>query len=278
MEKRQDPNEGMVRHLRATKELRDQGVDFVVWSETSAMRPMREEDAKRLVPYEIGRRLGLPAIFGAVLVKPHPDPRRRYVYFNSALSTDARGEVDGRYDKEFLLAFGEYLPFGDTFPALYEASPNSGRFSPGTELTPLYIDLNGTKHAVATLICYEDILPSFTNRAVAATGAELLVNMTNDAWFGDTSEPWEHLALAKLRAIEHRRFLVRSTNSGVSAVVDPVGRVIAQTGTFREEATSAVVRWMKSSTVYEKVGDIPWYLLSLALVLGAFIRKRAPNA
>lgn len=278
MEKRQDPYEGMNRHLRATDKLRELGADFVVWSETSAMRPLREDETNRAVPREIGRRIGLPAIFGAVLVKPDPDPRRRYVYFNTALSTDARGEVNGRYDKEYLLAFGEYLPFGDTFPALYEASPNSGRFSAGTELTPLTIDIAGTKHSVAMLICYEDILPSFTNRAVAATKPELLINMTNDAWFGDSSEPWEHLALAQLRAIEHRRYLVRSTNSGVSAVVDPVGRVIAHTSTFKEETTLAVVRWMKSSTVYESIGDAPWYFAAIVAFGTAFLRRKPRSA
>src|SRR5207253_2869582 len=104
-----------------------------------------------------------------------------------------------------------YLPFGDTFPILYEWSPHSGKFSSGTSLDPLLIeDAHGTTHKVTTLICYEDILPGFTNTAVRQTpDTELLVNMTNDAWFGDTSEPWQHLALAKLRAIEHRRYLVR---------------------------------------------------------------------
>ena len=100
------------------------------------------------------------------------------------------------------------------------------------------LDVDGAKHPVSVLICYEDILPRFTNDAVRHADPELLVNMTNDAWFGDTSEPWEHLALAQLRAVEHRRYLVRGTNSGVSAVVDPVGRVVAHSGTFRQEAIS----------------------------------------
>ena len=276
-EKRQNMDEGLMRHLAATAKLKAQGIDFVVWSETSAMRAMREEEYSREVPRQIGRSLGIPGIFGAVLVKPHADPRRKYVLYNTALSTDAKGEVTGRYDKEFLLAFGEYIPFGDTFPGLYDASPNSGRFSPGSELTPLFIDLKGTRHAVTMLICYEDILPSFTNKSVAATGGELLINMTNDAWFGDTSEPWEHLALAQFRAIEHRRYLVRSTNSGVSAVIDPVGRVVSTTRPFEEETTLATVRWMKSSTMYEKFGDALWYLAAIGVLAGAFVRRRAPS-
>src|SRR5262249_25600521 len=149
-----------------------------------------------------------------------------------------------------LLAFGEYLPFGDTFPVLYKWSPHSGRFSPGNTLDPLLVDVKGATHKVSALICYEDILPGFTNRAVAYAEPELLVNMTNDAWFGDTNEPWQHLALAKFRAIEHRRFLVRSTNSGVSAIIDPNGAVVDGTLStpFKAESHDAIVRWLQGGT------------------------------
>ena len=123
------------------------------------------------------------------------------------------------------------------------------------------------------LVCYEDILPEFTNQAVRHADPELLVNMTNDAWFGDTLEPWQHLALAQFRAIEHRRYLVRGTNSGVSAVVDPVGRVVVHSGTFAVEAISATIHWMRSRTVYEWIGDWPWLIVSL-LSLGAAFRRR----
>ncbi len=180
----------------------------------------------------MARRIGAPAIFGAVIVK-HVGDERRYVLYNAAVSSDEAGVIDGRYDKQYLLTFGEYLPFGETFPILYRWSPNSGHFTPGRSLEPLIVDVKGQKHPVTALICYEDILPRFTNDAVRHGDPELLVNMTNDAWFGDTTEPWEHLALAQLRAVEHRRYLVRGTNSGVSAVVDPVGRVIAHSGTFQ---------------------------------------------
>jgi apolipoprotein N-acyltransferase len=173
--------------------------------------------------------------------------------------------------------FGEYLPFGDELPILYKWSPNSGHFSKGTSLDPLFVDLGGARHPVTMLICYEDILPGFTNDAVRHADPELLVNMTNDAWFGDTAEPWEHLALAQLRAVEHRRYLVRGTNSGVSAVVDPVGRVVAHTGAFRQETLASTIHWMRSKTVYERVGDGPWALVTLLVAAGAFVRRRATS-
>jgi len=274
MEKRTAFDEGLKRHLDLSHDLeRDEHVDFVVWSETSAMRAVRDDTYAMELKGGVGRRIGVPAIFGSVIVKPVPD-EREYVFYNSAVASDAAGNVGSRYDKQFLLMFGEYLPFGETFPVLHKWSPNSGRFSAGTSLDPLILDVGGAKHPVTTLICYEDILPRFTNDAVRHADPELLVNMTNDAWFGDSTEPWEHLALAQLRAVEHRRYLVRGTNSGVSAVVDPVGRVVARSGTFRPQAISAPIHWMRAHTVYERIGDWPWLLASIAVGVGAFRKRR----
>ena len=276
-EKRSSFDEGLNRHLDLSHELEQNNhVDFVVWSETSAMRAVHDETYKNELRMGVARRIGAPAIFGAVIVKRVPD-EREYVLYNTAVASDASGAISTRYDKQYLLTFGEYLPFGDSLPILYKWSPNSGHFTPGTSEDPLMIDIAGTKHAVSMLICYEDILPRFTNDAVRHADPELLVNMTNDAWFGDSTEPWEHLALAQLRAVEHRRYLVRGTNSGVSAVVDPVGRVIAHSGTFKEESLSSTIHWMRSHTVYERIGDWPWLLASIAVVVGSF-RKRAVPA
>jgi len=271
MEKRSSVDEGLRRHLKLSAELREQGADFVVWSETSAMRPVRDATyAEEL--RGVASRIGLPAIFGAVIVKPVPDDRE-YVLSNSAVSSDAAGTVSSRYDKEVLLKFGEYLPFGETFPILYRWSPNSGHFTPGTSLDPLVLDVHGEKHAVTALICYEDILPEFTNDAVRHADPELIVNLTNDAWFGDTEAPWEHFALTQLRAVEHRRYFVRGTNSGVSGVIDPVGRVVVHSNTFRTESISAPIHWMRSHTLYEILGDWPWLLASGGLIYCAFRRR-----
>lgn len=271
LEKRSRFEEGIRRHLQMSREMRDAGADVLVWSETSAMRAVRDE-SYRAELRGLAERIGLPTIFGAVIVKP-VDDERQYVAYNSAVASDAEGEISSRYDKEYLLTFGEYLPFGEQFPILYRWSPNSGHFSPGTSLDPLIVEQGGQKHRVTALICYEDILPRFTNAAVRHADPELLVNLTNDAWFGDTAEPWEHLALAQIRAVEHHRYLVRGTNSGVSSVVDPVGRVIAHGGTFREEAFVVPIHWMRERTLYEALGDWPWLLGSLATVAAAFKRR-----
>jgi apolipoprotein N-acyltransferase len=270
MQKREDPSEGLRRHQRLTRELKTKGAELVVWSESSVAFAVPEKMADSFMQERIAGKLDVPAIFGAVLYRVDADRER---WFNTALSTDVRGRVNARYDKEFLLAFGEYLPLGDSFPILYKWSPNSGKFSSGDKLDPLLLQTADGTHKITALICYEDILPSFTNRAVKYADPELLVNITNDAWFGDTAEPWEHLALAQFRSIEHRRYMVRSTNSGVSAFIDPVGRVMSHTGTFRVETLQETVHFMRSTTVYELLGDVPHYLLSFFIVLAAFRRR-----
>jgi apolipoprotein N-acyltransferase len=268
--KRTDRYEGLRRHLRLTQELQQQApLDLVVWSETSVAGGVREDDVEQFYQQLFTKQLGIPTIFGGLLIRPVED-EREYVLFNSALLSNAQGEIVGRYDKQFLLAFGEYLPFGETFPILYKWSPNSGRFSPGTTLAPLPLG----DHQLSVHICYEDVLPSFVNRMVDEAPADLLVNITNDAWFGDSTEPWIHLALASFRAIEHRRYFVRSTNSGVSAIIDPVGRVQDHTGTFREEALAGQVSMRRPNrTPYEIYGDLFWWLSVVASVTMAFASK-----
>ncbi|MBS2016938.1 MAG: apolipoprotein N-acyltransferase [Deltaproteobacteria bacterium] len=275
MQKREKPGEGLRRHVTLTEDLRNKGVDLVVWSESSVTFAVQEDMGMKTSFYreKFAGRLGVPTIFGAVLFRVEPERER---WFNTALSTDAKGNITGRYDKQFLLAFGEYLPFGDTFPIMYKWSPHSGRFSQGTSFEPVEMEIKGQKRRISILICYEDILPSFTNKMVAHADPELLVNITNDAWFGDTTEPWEHLALAKLRAIEHRRYLVRATNSGVSAIVDPLGGLVSNTKTFVTDAQEGEIRWMRGRTVYETVGDSLWWLATVAMLVVSF-KRRTPQ-
>jgi apolipoprotein N-acyltransferase len=273
MEKRGMALEGLSKHQRITGELTKMGVDLVVWSETSVNVNVPEDMYKTLYKANVAQNLGVQTIFGGVIVRSDPDPRRQK-HFNSALISDARGNITGRYDKEYLLYFGETLPFEETFPIFREWSPNSGRFNVGTGLDPLPFETKTGTHSASVLICYEDILPAFTNRMVRHAHPDLLVNITNDAWFGNTSEPWEHLALATFRSIEHRRYLVRSTNSGISAFVDPVGRIMVHSQPFQSEHIDAVVHLMHESTVYERVGDAPVWILSALIVVFAYRKRR----
>ena len=274
------PAIAMARNLKMTRELREKGTEVVIWSESSVTQGAPADGYQRVYKEYVGRKTGIPTIFGGILYEPIESDsggaRRRHSerLYNTAFATNASGDVTGRYDKEFLLAFGEYLPFGETFPVLYEWSPNSGHFTPGTVLDPLPVETQDGVHKVSVLICYEDILQAFTNRMVSHADPELLVNMTNDKWFGDTSEPWEHLALAQFRAVEHHRYFVRATNSGVSAIIDPVGRVMLHSKVDDQETGDAEVHWMKGSTVYEVLGDGPVWLMTLAAVASAFVQRK----
>jgi apolipoprotein N-acyltransferase len=271
-EKRTDPRSALQRHVRATREVTArERVDLTVWSESalsfvfpSDLRNVREQI--RSWPTESH------VLFGAL----REEGGRIY---NTAYLSDREGALQAPYDKTFLLAFGEYLPGGETFPVLYQWSPNSGHFTPGAR--PVAMTLppasDGQRYRVAPLICYEDILPRFVHRFQRETDSQLLAVILNDAWFGDTTEPWIHMALSKFRSVEHRRDFVRAANSGVSGFIDGAGRVIAQTGTFTVEAPVATVHLRTRKTLYALTGD--WFgWLALVSALAMVVRKRPGEA
>lgn len=253
--------------VRLTDELRRKGAEVVIWSETVVLG-VPSAGAESYLQTFFSRRLGVPSLIGAVLVEGEGS-RRRLV--NSALVLKPDGRLAGRYDKHLLFPVGESLPLFDRFPGLYRGVPNALNFAAGQSFEPLLL----AGHRVAAFICYEDLFPGFVNDDVSATQPEMLVNLTNDAWFGDTAEPWIHFALAKFRAVEHRRYLVRATNSGVSAIIDPVGRTVVRGDTFRAEAIDGVARWMKGRrTVYEVLGNGPWWVVAAGTGFMAFRRRR----
>ena len=259
---------GLQNAQKATADLKARGAELVLWSEGGSGTAHPESKDEEAARKAISTRLGVPTIIGTLLFKPSA-PREHPIMFNTALLATEGGKIVGRYDKQYLLAFGEYIPFGDTFKSLYTMSPNSSHFSSGTSLEPLVWG----DHRISAMICYEDILPSFVNKMVHHADPDLLVNLTNDSWFGDSTEPYIHFALAKLRAVEHRRYLVRATNSGLSGIIDPLGRTILHGSTFKEEALLGEARFMRATTGYEVIGDYPWYLASLAIVFMAFRRR-----
>ncbi|MBI5517453.1 MAG: apolipoprotein N-acyltransferase [Deltaproteobacteria bacterium] len=267
-EKRTDPNLALERHLEASRALERDGVDLIVWSE-SALAFRIPEGLENIRTYIPEWDLRTATLFGALRVEEPPGEHRRL--FNTAFVTDATGRLRGRYDKVYLLAFGEYLPFGDWFPGLYDLSPNSGRFTRGSTLDALPIPGGH----VAPLICYEDILPRFVSRfqREARPTPNILAVILNDAWFGDSAEPWIHDALAKFRAVEHRRDLLRAANSGVSSIIDAAGRETAHSGTFTRETVRGVAHLREGRTVYGVVGDLP-AMVALAFSVAAAFRRR----
>lgn len=187
--------------------------------------------------------------------------------YNSALLLDPAGNVEAIHDKAFLLMFGEYLPFGEHFPWLYDLSPETSRFQPGTRTAPIDLTVRpGVTARMGILICYEDLVPRYARR-VAAHDPNVFVNLTNDAWFGKTAEPEHHLNLALIRTVEYRRWLLRSTNTGISVFIDAVGRRVAETSLDGEEMLLRDVPLLEGQTLYARLGDWPLLLLAAGLLL-----------
>jgi apolipoprotein N-acyltransferase len=182
--------------------------------------------------------------------------------YNSAILLGSQGEILSIYDKAFLLMFGEYIPFGEEFPQLYDLSPETSRFQSGTRTDPVLFG----KARIGVLICYEDLIPRYARR-VAAHDPNVFINMTNDAWFGKTAEPEHHLNLALMRAVEYRRWLLRSTNTGISVFIDAAGRRVQETSLDGAETLLRDVPLLESRTVYARLGDWPLLLLGLALLV-----------
>ena len=214
-------------HQRLSAELARAGAELVVWPESSYPYALPRALAHDLPEGEAGRvREGFatPLLFGALTrVVPPRKAADKYPY-NTALMMDADGNVTGAYDKVFLMLFGEYIPFYDSIPWFTQLFPEASNFSRGAEPASFPLRVGGREFKLGPLICYEDILPSFTRR-VARLRPNALVNITNDAWFGRTAEPYQHLALAVFRAVENRLEMVRAVNTGVSAHVDAAGRL-----------------------------------------------------
>lgn len=264
--------EFLLRHQRMSRAAIAQHpqLDLVVWPESAFNYALRRN--RRSVARDITVGVTRPVLSGAITVGKAPDGTRQV--FNSAVLTSSTGEVRGIFDKVRLLHFGETIPLVDTIPQLKKWFPRSGTFDRGTSFQPFVLD-DGTK--LLPMICYEDLIPSFVHRMWSEGGPpHALVNVTNDSWYGDTHEPLIHLALATLRSIETRRALIRSTNTGISAIVDPAGRITARTGQWTQETLVAAVPLVEdgSSPLYMWVGDWPCWLAVLTIAAGAFLARR----
>ena len=230
-----------------TRTARDAGAQVVVWPETAA--PFFYGWEARL-----SRRLGaivaqggIPVVFGA----PWFDPASGGKYYNSVFHMDGRGVVLGRYDKRHLVPFGEYIPLREVLFFLQKLTVGVEDFSSGT--APALFRVDG--RPVAASVCYEALFPGLFREGVRG-GAEWFVNVTNDAWFGDTVAPVQHLAMARMRCVEFRRPMVRAANSGISAVIDAGGGVVASLGLFRRGVPAATIRPATGETFYAKTGEI----------------------
>lgn len=244
--------------------------DVVIWPESVLTDPLpRSLDSLSPAGREI---LGLrhPLFVGAITFDGAAGAER---FYNSVMLIDGEGRVLGLSDKQILMPFGEFMPFGSIFPILKRISPQTGDFAAGRAVVPL--DVPGVAR-FAPLNCYEDLKAPIARQATREGRAEILFSVANDGWFGATMAPYQHEALALWRAVENRRFLVRVTNTGVTDVIDALGRVRLRLPIFVPAATTTEVRRMTGTTIYTAFGD--WFAWTItATVLAALAISARPR-
>ena len=286
----------MERYRDLSRRAQNQGAQLLLWPETVVAK-WYPENLSRVAntAFDTFPESSLPIIFGSLSFREKPaDELRtiaaeastrqefeanRYRYFNSAIGIDKDKRIVGRYHKQVLMPFGEYLPLASVLPWLKQLSPNSGDFTSGDKKAPITFEIasaNSQKPvevAAGALICYEDLVSRISREAVVF-GANVLVNLTNDAWYGDTAAPYQHHLLALWRAIETRRYLLRVTNTGYTAVVDPLGHTTAALPVFADGYLIEQVKLLQNRTLYAEYGDLLSWLLTLSAVLLAILPYR----
>ncbi len=252
--------------------------DLIIWPE--AAMPFYFQDGGQLsgsvseLPLETGASLlfGSPAYHRGAGIHEDAGVNKDtgiLRYLNSAFLLSPTAQVLGRSDKVHLVPFGEYVPLGEYLPFVNKLVAGIGDYSPG-EINPLPIQ----GYQLGVLVCYEVIFPGLA-REYVRQGSALLVNITNDAWFGRSSAPWQHLAMSRFRAIENRVWLARAANTGVSAFIAPSGRIVEQTSLFDTAFLASEVGLGARPGLYFHMGDlIPGAFLIISLIWLLQTRRR----
>lgn len=248
-----------------------QPTDIVFWPETAMPFYLQDGTALQARVLRLAKMENLSIVTGA------PGYQRlggdeEYLFYNRAYLVSPDGVIEGSYDKTRLVPFGEYIPLKGVLGFLSRMVESEGDFSPGLSAAPLKKD----NVAMGMLICYETIFPDLVQKRVAA-GANLLVNLSNDAWFGRTSAPRQHLHQSVLRAIEQGRYLIRATNTGVSALIDPHGRILVRGDLFRAQALGAQAGLVSTRTLYHRLHGYVVPTLGLLTALLALLAMLQPT-
>jgi len=245
-------------------------VSVILWPESPA--PFQEKDpAFRSGMAKLAKAANAPVIAGNVGIDRTTENARGYLLYNSASLITPQGDFAGRYDKMHLVPFGEYVPFKEMFFFAQNLLHEAGTFDAGWRRS--VFSVNG--HRYGTFICYESIFGDEVRQFVQG-GADVLINLSNDGWYGDTSAPWQHLNMVRMRAIENHRWVLRATNTGVTASIDPYGRVVEAAPRHERTSIRAGFGYENDLTFYTKHGDLFAYLCALltALAAGMGLKQR----
>ena len=245
---------------------------LILWPESPA--PFFATDLHlRHTLAEVARNTNSYIIAGTLGIEHAGEPMRQPDIYNSASVIAPNGAWTGRYDKIHLVPFGEYVPFEKLFSFASGLTRQIGTFARGQSRQPLEVgDMK-----VGTFICYEAVFPDEV-RQFAKNGAELFVNVSNDGWYGEGGAPWQHLNQARMRAVENDRWLLRDTNTGITAVIDPLGRVVTEAPRNQRTQLQAAYSPVDATTFYTRHGD--WFPLLCAIItlLGLLLRVVVPDA
>ena len=240
-------------YLRLSREaIGEADVELVVWPETALpFYPQRDQLTSRLAAFTGAANTWL--LTGAPLftLTPQTDGSELVRHYNGAILLGPDGRIAASHAKQHLVPFGEYVPLRPYLPFLEPLVVSIGDFAAGTSGEPLALG----PMRLGMLICYESIFPEIARQSVTR-GANLLVNLTNDAWYGRSSAPHQSMAMAVFRAVENKRALVRAANTGISGFVDPVGRIVERTGLFVEAALVSRMPLLDGQTVFNRQGHL----------------------
>lgn len=256
-------------YRRLSLEAARDGAELIVWPEAAV--PMTIPSDSTFFPYLIDISGKADFVLGAATWTGTPEAP---IYRNSALITSGAGKIKLRYDKQHLVPFGEYVPFSTVLPMHYFVPAIAGNFDAGKN--PSLGVLRSEEYGL--LICYEVLFPELSIDQVR-DGARFLVNITNDAWFDETSGPYQHFHFGLFRAIETRRSYVRAANTGVSGFVDPLGRIVNRTRLFQEAVITSDVPSLSLTTLFVRAPFLTPILLAMAAVgLGIMILRRRASS
>ena len=236
--------------------------DLIIWPESPA--PFFTNDPRfRDALTQIATQTRLWTVTGAIGVAPAS--KANGTVFNSAVLIAPSGEWTARYDKVHLVPFGEYLPFPHLFAFAGGLTKEVGQFEPGRSRKPL----NAGGEQLGIFICYESVFPDEV-RQFAKNGAQVFVNISNDGWYGDSGAYAQHLNQTRMRAIENDRWLLSATDTGVTASIDPAGRIVERLSRKQRAALAAPYALTPVTTFYSRHGD--WFAYACAIIsLGALI-------
>jgi apolipoprotein N-acyltransferase len=235
--------------------------DLIVWPETAVPCYFSPEHEYGPFLFSLAKKVTAPILFGSLAYEAGSRPED-HKYFNSAFLVSPEDKKMSRYDKVHLVPFGEYVPLKPFLPFVEKMVVGVGDFSPGKNLTLFSIP----RARFGVLICYEIVFPSLS-RNYCKSGANFLVTITNDAWFGRSSAPYQHFSMAVFRAIENRTAIVRAANSGISGIIEPTGYILKQTPLFERTFCKGEIPVNFSSTFYSQYGDVGVGLCGIVLLL-----------